>query len=313
MGRKIIIADDMHPSIVPDLEQAGFQADYYPDITRNELKEEIRKYVGIVIRSKTDLDKELIDLADNLHFIARAGAGTDKIDEAYCIEKGIHIMNAPEGNRDALGEHALGMLLSLLNKIHTSDNEIRQYIWDREGNRGTEIKEKVVGIIGFGNMGSAFAQRLSGFECQVLAYDKYKKAYGNQYVVETDLNRIFREADILSFHVPLTHETKGAYDYRFFNNFSKSIFVVNTARGPIMPLSDLIKLLDKGKILGAALDVLENEKLKAFSTEQKEHFNNLINRSNVVFTPHVGGWSFESYKRINDTLVQKIISLYNSK
>jgi D-3-phosphoglycerate dehydrogenase len=313
MGRKIIIADEMHPSIVPDLKRAGYEVDYLPEISRDELKLVIRKYDGIVIRSKTNLDKEMIDLAESLQFIARAGAGTDKIDVSYCEEKAIQILNAPEGNRDALGEHALGMLLSLLNKIHTSDYEIRQRIWDREGNRGLEIKEKTVGIIGYGNMGSAFAKRLSGFDCQVLAYDKYKKDYKDQYVIETDLDMIFRKADILSFHVPLTDETNGAYDCSFFNNFKKDIFVVNTARGPIMPLADLIVLLDEGKILGAALDVLENEKLKTLSAEQKSHFDNLINRKNVVFTPHVGGWSFESYKRINDTLLQKIISLYNSK
>jgi D-3-phosphoglycerate dehydrogenase len=313
MGRKIIIADEMHPSIVPDLEQAGFEVDYLPDISRSRLTGIIHNYNGIVIRSKTDLDKEMLDLAVNLDFIARAGAGKDKIDEAYCGEKGVHIMNAPEGNRDALGEHALGMLLSLFNKIHTSDCEIRQHVWDREGNRGVEIKDKVVGIIGYGNMGSAFAQRLSGFECKVLAYDKYKKNYGNQYVIETDLETLYQEVDIISFHVPLTSETKGAYDHTFFNNFRKKIYVVNTARGLIMPLADLITLLDAGKILGAALDVLENEKLKTLSDNQLAHFNNLINRNNVVFTPHVGGWSYESYKRINDTLVQKIISLYNNK
>lgn len=310
-GRKIIIADEMHPSIVPDLKSAGFEVDYLPKISREDLKECIHPYAGIIIRSKTDLDREMLDLALNLDFIARAGAGTDKIDDSYCDEKGIVILNAPEGNRDALAEHAIGILLTLLNKIHMSDKQIRRMIWDRVGNRGTEIKDKVVGIIGYGNMGSAFAQRLSGFECKVLAYDKYKKGYSDQYAIESGMDQLYEEVDILSLHVPLTDETMGLYNFDFFNNFEKDIYLVNTARGPILPLTDLIRLLDDGKILGAALDVLEKEKLAKLNMEEKDRFNNLIDRNNVVFTPHVGGWSFESYKRINDTLVQKIVSLYN--
>ena len=302
----------MHSSIVPDLQNAGFYVDYKPDINRDELKNVVHLYEGIIIRSKTTIDQELIDLAPALRFVARAGAGTDKIDEAYCKIKGINILNAPEGNRDALGEHAIGMLLSLFNKIHTADNEIRNHIWDREINRGVEIKGKVVGIIGYGNMGSAFAQRLSGFECRILAFDKYKKGYGEPYAVESGLDGIFREADIVSFHVPLTSETSGLYDYGFFSNFKKNIYVVNTARGQIMPLKDLVQLLEEGKILGAALDVLENEKLNSLNSTQESYFKILIERRNVVFTPHVGGWSFESYARINDVLVRKIISLYNS-
>ena len=311
MGRKIIIADEMHPSIVPDLKKAGFEVDYLPEISREMLKDSIYKYDGIIIRSKTDLDREMIDFATNLKYIARAGAGTDKIDESYCNEKGIVILNAPEGNRDALGEHATGILLTLLNKIHLSDRDIRKSIWNREGSRGTEIKGKVVGIIGYGNMGSAFAQRLSGFECRVLAYDKYKKDYGDKYAIASEMEQLYQEVDILSFHVPLTRETQGFYDFDFFNKFEKDLYLVNTARGPILPLIDLIRLLDTGKILGAALDVLEKEKLDKLTGEEKDRFYNLVERDNVVFTPHVGGWSYESYKRINDVLVQKIVSLHN--
>ena len=302
----------MHPSIVPDLKSAGFDVDYEPKISRSELLQCIGVYNGIVIRSKTDLDREMIDTAAHLEFIARAGAGTDKIDEAYCIDRGIRIVNAPEGNRDALGEHAVGMLLALLNKIHISDREIRNKIWNREGSRGTEIKEKTIGIIGYGNMGGAFAKRLSGFECTVLAYDKYRNAYGDQYAQESDLVDMYKKVDILSLHVPLTEETKGLYDYEFFNRFEKEIILVNTARGKVLPLADLIRLLDEGKIRAAALDVLENEKLNAMTQEENERFSNLSKRDNVVFSPHVGGWSYESYKRINDTLVRKIVSLYDN-
>jgi len=308
MKKKIIIIDKMHPSIFPDLESEGIDFNYLPDISRDELKSIIQDYNGIIVRSKTNIDKEMLDLGINLKFIARAGAGTDKIDDAYCMEKGIEIFNAPEGNRDALGEHTIGILLALFNKIHTGDSEIRDGIWDREGNRGIEISGKVVGIIGYGFMGSAFAQRLSGFDCEVIAYDKYKDNYADENARAVDLDEIFKEADILSLHVPLSAETNGLYVPDFFMNFKKNIFLVNTSRGPVLPLSGLIQLLDTGKIMGAALDVLENEKLKSYNNTEKIVFNNLISRKNVVLTPHVGGWSFESYKRINDVLIQKIAS-----
>ena len=308
MKKKIIIIDKMHPSILPGLESEGIDFNYLPDISRDELKSIIQDYNGIIVRSKTNIDKEMLDLGINLKFIARAGAGTDKIDDAYCMEKGIEIFNAPEGNRDALGEHTIGILLALFNKIHAGDSEIKNGIWDREGNRGIEISGKVVGIIGYGFMGSAFAQRLSGFDCEVIAYDKYKDNYADKNARAVDLDEIFKKADILSLHVPLNAETNGLYVPDFFMNFKKNIFLVNTSRGPVLPLSGLIQLLDTGKIMGAALDVLENEKLKSYNNAEKIVFNNLINRKNVVLTPHVGGWSFESYKKINDVLIQKIAS-----
>ncbi len=300
----------MHPGIMPGLKSEGIDFNYLPGISRNELKTIIQDYDGIIVRSKTNLDKEMLDLGKNLKFIARAGAGTDKIDDAYCHEKGITIFNAPEGNRDALGEHAIGILLTLLNKIHTGDSKIRNGVWDREGNRGVEISGKVVGIIGYGFMGSAFARRLSGFDCEVLAFDKYKENYGDENARAVDLEEIFEKAEVLSLHVPLTAETHGLYNPDFFKNFKKNIFLVNTSRGSVLPLSGLIQLLDTGKILGAALDVLENEKLNTFNNSEKINFNNLIKRKNVVLTPHVGGWSFESYKKINDVLIQKITSFY---
>lgn len=303
---RIIIIDEMHPSIVPNLTESGFSCNYVPDITRGELLGIIGEYEGIIVRSKTQMDKELLEQAKKLKFIARAGAGIDNIDENYCNERGITLLNSPEGNRDALGEHALGMLLTLFNKIHTADQEVRKGVWDREGNRGIEVKGKTIGIVGFGNMGSAFAQRLLGFECDVLAYDKYKSGFGNSHVEEVNLETLFRQCDVISFHVPLTSETKGMYNYDFFHKFRKNIFLVNTARGPIIPFADLIRLLDEGKIKGAVLDVLENEKLSSLSIEQENLFKRLSTMINVVLTPHIGGWSYESYERINDVLVQKI-------
>lgn len=299
----------MHPGIVPGLQELGCQVDYWPDIKRAEIIGAIRDYDGIIIRSKAELDKELLDQAGKLKFIARAGAGIEKIDEEICHIRNIRILNAPEGNRDALGEHAIGMLLAMLNKINSADQQIRNGIWDREGNRGIEIKGKTVGIIGYGNMGSAFAKRLSSFDCRVLAYDKYKKDFSDEYVKECLMNEIFSNADILSLHIPLTDETLGYYNEKFFSRFKKSIYLVNTARGPVLPIKDLLGLMDKGKIIGAALDVLENEKINHLSDVDKQNFRNLISRKNVIMTPHVGGWTVESYRRINEVLIEKIKTL----
>ncbi len=309
MNWRIIIVDDMHPGITPGLEELGCMVNYQPEIKRAEILGIIHDYDGIIIRSKTELDKEMLDRANRLKFIARAGAGIEKIDEEICRARNIHILNAPEGNRDALGEHALGMLLALLNKMHTADREIREGTWDREGNRGVEVKGKTVGVIGYGNMGSAFARRISSFGCTVLAYDKYKKDFSDKYVKESTMAEIFLEADILSLHVPLTQETSAFYNENFFHEFKKSIYLINTARGPVLPLKDLLRLMDEGKILGAALDVLENEKINRLSYADNENFRNLISRKNIIMTPHVGGWTVESYRKINEVLIGKIKAL----
>ncbi len=309
MTFRIFIVDEMHPSIIPDLKGYGFDVDYQPNINREEILRRIGNYTGIIIRSKTTIDQELLDKAINLKFVARAGAGIDKIDEVKCRLRNIRIINAPEGNRDALSEHAMGMLLALLNKIHTADHEIRQGNWNREGNRGIEIQGKTIGIIGYGNMGSAFAKRLSSFDCSVLAYDKYKHGFSDRFVKESTLDQIFLMVDILSFHVPLSDETLRMYNESFFKKFKKKLFVINTARGPILPIKDLLKTMDEGIILGAALDVLENEKLDSYTEQEKSDFENLIARKNVILTPHVGGWSKESYKKINDVLIEKITAL----
>lgn len=249
----------MHESIVPLLVQIGFEATYAPHISRAEILSVIGDFEGILVRSKTTIDKELIDHATQLEFIGRAGAGLDKIDVEYVESKGIEILNAPEGNRDALAEHAVGMLLNLLNKISAADQEVRNWIWDREGNRGTELSDKTVGIIGYGYMGQAFVQRLRAFDCRILVYDKYKKGFGTKKVEEVNLDKLFHKTDILSLHVPLTEETKGWLNRDFFNSFRKDVYLLNTARGEIVPLKDLLALMDSGKILGAALDVLERK------------------------------------------------------
>jgi D-3-phosphoglycerate dehydrogenase len=306
MRGSVLIIDEMHPSIVPGLLKLGFNADYHPEIGRKEILRIIPEYLGLIVRSKTEADRELIDKAVKLKFIARAGAGTDKIDVDYCAERNIMILNSPEGNQDALAEHATGMLLALFNHFHVADAQVRQFVWDREGNRGVELHSKTVGIIGYGHMGSAFAKRLAGFSCHVLAYDKYKTGYEDIYVKESTMDDLFENCDILSLHVPLSDETRRYYNEKFFTGFRKPLWIMNTARGDILPLADLIRLLNTGKILGAALDVLEYENLPAMKNEDKLLFEELIKFKNVILTPHIGGWTHESYKKINDVLLEKI-------
>ncbi|WP_339605778.1 NAD(P)-dependent oxidoreductase [uncultured Roseivirga sp.] len=311
MQKRFLIVDDMHQSICVLLAEAGIEAHYEPHISRPELLKIIKNYEGLLIRSKTDVDRELIDAATNLEVIGRAGAGLDKIDVQYVESKGIEILNAPEGNRDALAEHAMGLLLSMLNNIVKADAEVRNWIWDREGNRGDELSDKTIGIIGYGYMGQAFVQRLRAFDCRVLVYDKYKKGFGTKNVEEVSLAKLYDKADILSLHVPLNEETRAWIDKEFIMNFRKDIYLLNTARGEILPTKDLLELLDSGKVKGAALDVLDKEKFDKLTEEERNQFIDLFSRKNIVFSPHVGGWTFASYKRINEVLVGKIASHYH--
>lgn len=309
--KRILIIDKMHESIVPMLEAfGGFEVVYKPAITRDEIMQLLPDFHGLIVRSKTTIDKPLLSQGGKLEFVARAGAGIDKLDVEELNKMKVAILNAPEGNRDALGEHAVGMLLALLNKMYLADDEIRNWLWDREKNRGYEIMGKTVGLIGYGFMGQAFAKRLSGFDCHVIAYDKYKTNYGDQYANEATLETIFKTTDILSIHTPLTEETRAMINVDFLNGFAKEIIILNTARGEILPVKDLLKCLGSGKLKGAALDVLENEKLDTMSEEDKMIYKGLFNNKRVLLTPHVAGWSFESYEKINTVLVMKIKELY---
>lgn len=292
--------------MVPLLEGIGYEAYYRPDIQREELLQIIGKYEGLIVRSKTNIDKALIEKADRLKFVARAGAGVDQIDVEVLQSRHIHLLNAPEGNRDALAEHAIGMLLCLLNKIHWADQQVRKGIWDREGNRGVELMGKTIGLIGYGHMGQAFARRLSGFGVQVLAYDKYRQNYGDAYARKASMEQIFEQTDVLSFHIPLTAETQYMVDVSYLNSFKRNIYLINTARGEIIKLEVLAKMLENGKLRGAVLDVLENEKLNRLTLSQQTAFNKIIQSERVIFTPHVAGWTYESYEKINQVLVAKI-------
>lgn len=302
----ILIVDKMHPSITKQLEDIGLHSIYKPDIQRKEILEEIDKYQGIIIRSKTKLDKEFLDKTQNLKFIARAGSGVDLIDLEEVEKRNITILNAPEGNRTAVGEHAIGMLLNLFNRIHLAHQEVIQGIWQREENRGTEIKGKTLGIIGYGNTGKSFAKRMHAFACDILAYDKYLYQYTDDFVQEASFAEIQERCDIISFHVPLTEETREMCNIEFINNFRKPIYIINTSRGKVVKLADLLESIENNQVLGACLDVLENEKLQTFNSDEEEIFKKLIQTQKVIFTPHVAGWTHESYQKINEVLVQKI-------
>ena len=296
----------MHLSILGLLEKEGFQVTYSPDITRTQILEQIGNYEGLIIRSKTPMDRELLEKATRLQFIGRAGAGLDQLDLDYLKERGVQLFHAAKGNRDAVAEHAVGGILALFNHLAQSDQQVRKGVWDREGNRGEELMGKTVGIFGFGNMGKAFSKRLKGFDVQVLAYDKYKKGFGSKRVHEVSWDEVKKEADLLSIHVPLTEETRDFFTIEELRTFSKPFWLINTARGEVIRLETLNQALDEGILKGAVLDVLENEKFQRFTPAQKEQFDRLAQRENVLFSPHVAGWTVESYVKINLVLLKQI-------
>lgn len=302
----ILIIDEMHPSLVPLLADQGHTADYRPDITRAEILECLAGYDGIIVRSKTAIDEPLLQRATRLRFVARAGAGLDQIDAGAVARRGIRLFNAPEGNRDAVAEHAVGMLLCLMNGIHVADRQVRGLAWNREGNRGTELKGRTVGIIGYGNTGREFARRIQAFGCEVLAYDKYLENFSDAFARESTLETIFEQAQVLSLHVPLTPETNRWLTLPVYNRFRHGFFLINTSRGEVVPLADLQQAIGAGIVRGACLDVLENEKLDTLTASQREAFDALCQSGRVLFTPHVAGWTHESYVKISEVLVSKI-------
>ncbi len=310
---KILFIDSNHPILHEMLISKGFDCHLNYNWTIEQLENKIAEYDGIVIRSKLKITKELIDKAINLKFIARAGAGMENIDVAYAESKGIKCLHAPEGNKDAVAEQAIGMLLALFNNICRANSEVRQGKWIREENRGIELKGKTVGIIGYGNMGSAFAERLKGFGVKVLVYDKYKKNYGNEQIIESTLENLFESVDIVSLHTPLTDETKNLINDSFIKSFKKNIFIINTARGKCLNTNDLMENIKSGKVLGACLDVIEYESVSFEQIENStipEAFRYLINSDKVILTPHIAGWTVESNKKIAKILAEKILALH---
>ena len=303
----------MHLSILGLLEKEGFQVTYSPDITRAQILDQIGNYEGLIIRSKTPMDRELLEKATRLQFIGRAGAGLDQLDLAYLKERGVQLFHAAKGNRDAVAEHALGGILALFNHLVQADQQVRKGVWDREGNRGEELMGKTVGIFGFGNMGKAFSKRLKGFDVQVLAYDKYKKDFGSKRVQEVSWEAVKKEADLLSIHVPLTEETRDFFTIEELRTFSKPFWLINTARGEVIRLETLNQALDEGILKGVVLDVLENEKFQRFTPAQRKQFDRLAQRENVLFSPHVAGWTVESYVKINLVLLKQIKKAFSQQ
>ena len=313
MPINILFIDSVHPLLQKELEAHGFICHLQYEWSREKIEEELNKFDGVVIRSRVKLDKELIDKGTKLKFIARAGAGMENIDVPYAESKGIKCLPSAEGNRDAVGEHALGMLLCLFNNINRADREVRQGLWVREGNRGVELQGKTVGIIGYGNMGSAFAQRLKGFDCTVIAYDKYKKNYSNEYVREVTMEVLFEKTDVLSIHLPLTQETNKIVNRAFLEKFKKNIYFINTSRGKQVVTDDLVAFMKSGKVIGACIDVMEYESL-SFEGLAKNNlppsFQYLAASDRVVLTPHIAGWTHESNEKISAVLAKKILELF---
>ena len=308
MVKKVLIIDEVHSSMAEGLQSLGFQVDELLALSKQETMSIIGQYSGLILRSKFTVDAEFIESASQLTFIGRAGAGLDLIDVSLCKRKNIHVFSANEGNKDAVAEHVMGQLLTIAHRLNTADTEVRNGIWNREANRGWEIHGKSIGIIGFGNMGQALCQRLLGFGLQILAYDKYAPApspFG------ADLTNIFQQADIVSLHIPLTEETNGMVNQEFLSSFKKPIVLMNSSRGPITPLEHVVWGLEQGIISGLALDVLPNEKIKSWSQEEQILFEKLKSYPNTLFSPHVAGWTTESYIKINTVLLEKIKHLFS--
>ena len=300
MAKKVLIIDEVHPSLAKELRSLGFEVDEESAIHPKDVS--LTNYQGLVLRSKMPLGaKELANTS--LEFIARAGAGLDLIDLEYCQANQIAVFSANEGNRDAVAEHVIGHLITIARKINTADAEVRSGIWNREGNRGWELQGKTLGIIGYGNMGQSLAKKLQGFDMNILAYDKYAPC-------TSSMERIFQEADILSLHIPLTDETKELVDKSFLAQFAKPIVLINSSRGSICSLDALAQGLSTGKLRGLALDVLPNEKLSTWSEGEKTLFDQIASHPATLFSPHVAGWTTESYWKINDALIDKIKAHY---
>ncbi|WP_335972647.1 2-hydroxyacid dehydrogenase [Gaetbulibacter jejuensis] len=305
---KVLHLDTNHELLINQLNALGFTNHEDYTASKTDVEAKIHEYDGIVIRSRFTIDKQFLDAATNLKFIGRVGAGLENIDCDYAESKGIYLISAPEGNRNAVGEHALGMLLSLFNKLNKADNEVRHGQWLREANRGIELDGKTVGLIGYGNMGKAFAKKLRGFDVEVLCYD-IKPNVGDDNCKQVSLETLQENADVLSLHTPQTPLTLNMVNADFINGFQKPFWLINTARGKSVVTTDLVSALKSGKILGAGLDVLEYEKASfesLFSSDMPEAFQYIIQAENVLLTPHVAGWTVESKEKLAQTIVDKI-------
>lgn len=310
---KVLFLDTNHPVLLEGLRKLNLECDEDYSSSKSAIEAKIQHYDGLIIRSRFSLDQSFLEKATKLKFIGRVGAGLENIDNEYALSKGIKLIAAPEGNRNAVGEHALGMILSLFNKFKKADTEIRNGIWLREDNRGIELEGKTIGLIGYGNMGKAFAKKLKGFDCDVICYD-IKPDVGDQNARQVSLTELLERTEVLSLHTPQTELTKHMIDESFLNQFQKSIYVINTARGSAIITKDLVQALETGKVLGACLDVLEYEKNSFenfFSKENTlpEDFQYLITSDKVLLSPHVAGWTVESKYKLAETIVHKVAAM----
>ncbi|MDG1147170.1 MAG: NAD(P)-dependent oxidoreductase [Crocinitomicaceae bacterium] len=309
----VVFLDRVHPILEERLSENGYTCIDATSLNYDDCLAVLPDTHGIVIRSRFKIDKDLLSHCHALKFIARSGAGMENIDIDACKQRDITLYNAPEGNRNAVGEHALGMLLSLFNNISFADTEVRNGKWDREGNRGVELDGKTVGLIGFGNNGQAFAKKLRGFDTQILAYDKYKTGFSNSTVKESSLKEIYQKADVISFHIPQNEETIYFANEPFFNRFKNNIYLINLSRGKIVETAALVRGIKSGRILGACLDVLEYEKTSFesfFEQNLSADFNYLLESKKVLLSPHVGGWTHESYFKLSAVLADKILNQF---
>ena len=308
---KVLFIDKVHSILQMRLEKEHIECIDGTAFSKNDCLNILPEINGIVVRSRFRLDQDFLQSGKNLQFIARSGAGMENIDEVFCEKHQIKLFNAPEGNRNAVGEHAVGMILTLFNRLHIADQEIRKGKWDRELNRGIELEGKTIGIIGYGNNGAAFAEKLSGFDVTILAYDKYRKGFDSGSIIESSIDDIFSQADIVSFHIPQNEETIYYADENFFSSFKKNIYLINLSRGKIVQTSALVKAIKNEKVLGACLDVLEYEKSSFesfFEQELDPNFSYLLTSEKVLLSPHVGGWTQESYFKLSNVLADKILA-----
>lgn len=303
---QVLLVDRFPEAMREELQSLPIDLQYEPEWRRAEILAAMPEIDVLIMNSKTHVDRELLDRAPRLKVLGRAGVGMDHFDLPLLAERGVKVVNAPGMNARPVGEQAVGMLLAMLHRIPWANQEVQQFQWRREPNRGSELNALTVGVIGHGHTGSAFTRCLRGFGCRILAYDKYKTDYGNDWVEEADLETIFSQADVLSLHIPLTDETQAWITADFLSQFSRPIWLLNLARGPILPMQELVKALEAGLVIAAGLDVLENEKLNTLTPDQRSSMESLIASDRVIFTPHIGGWSHESLIRINNVMVQAV-------